>query len=289
MYSEIRALPSRRGSCYIAAMFEAVSKRLVWLWVVVPIVAIAELVSQAAIPLMEPSDEEWREAAAFAASVKGTDDLLLFAPAHATQAVLYLKGSLSKSDFGHFDASSHRQVIELSVGGAQAPETQGFPLEEEKTFGRVAVRRYRNPAPAKVLYNFVDHAREARDDKGRAPRPELTVDPGYRPRFAIPLHPERRPQSITYRNVPVGGEIYGYAFIRIVDFRREIYDRDGPLELEVFVDGRSVGRKKIQKTDPMVPFRFDTQGRDSAEVRFEVRRMGDFTNYGFAFVADVRE
>lgn len=269
-------------------MFAAVAKRLLWLWMLVPVAAVVELVSQAAIPRMEPSDGEWREAAGFAASLRGMEDLVVFAPAYATQAVLYLKGSLSRSDFGHFDVSPYRQVIELSVGGARAPETEGLPLEEEKTFGRVAVRRYRNPSPAAVLFSFVDHAREARDDRNRAPRPELVVDPGYRPRFAVPLRVEGKPQSITYRNVPLGGEIYGYAFIRIVDFRREIYDKDGPLELEVFVDGRSVGKKEIRKTDPLMPFSFKTQARDSAEVRFQVTRLGEFRSYGFSFAADTR-
>jgi hypothetical protein len=272
----------------MAAMWARVSKHLAWLWLCIPLTALFETAGQFWIPLREPSQEEWHAAADYAKSLKGEGDLIALAPDFASQGLVYLRGGLDPTDFGRFDASRYAHVIALSVNGAEVPETAGLPLEKERAFGRISVQKFANPRRADVRFDFTRHLARARFSGKAIRKPKFLVDTKFKGRLAIPLTPQNRPASVTFEGVPLEGDIYGYAFIAITDFRKEVYDRDGPLSFEVFVDDESVGQRTVRKGEPLRPFRFEMNKEGVGRVRFEARALESFSHFGFGFVADIR-
>jgi hypothetical protein len=108
----------------------------------------------------------------------------------------------------------------------------------------------------------------------------------YRPRRCIWSHPSPAgPTSIRFRSVPVGRTIHGHAGLPWLIFR----DGHGaPVELEVLVDGKSIGTAVHDDQDGWSDFSFPT-GRDggNAEVEFRVR-SSNIKDRHFCFSADMR-
>jgi hypothetical protein len=229
---------------------ESKRRTLVWLWGLVPLVVIAELLVQWRIPRQEPSAAEWRAAAAAVRAEKRPDDLVVIAPDWATQARVYLGDLLPIPDFGRFDTARYGRIVELSVGGARAPETEELELESEKDLGRVSVRTYRNPSRVGVLYDFVASAPEADTGGGPKVRGRLVIDHWFQPRYAVPIRLAGTPVRVTYGDVPLGGVLRVYS---VIGYREGRHDMGPPVDFSVYVNGAKVLARKVANFAPIEP------------------------------------
>ncbi|MDD5307742.1 MAG: hypothetical protein PHU25_10520 [Deltaproteobacteria bacterium] len=258
--------------------------RMVWLWGLVPAIALAEMVMQWRIPRQEPSSDEWKAAARAIGAEKGVNDLVVTAPAWATQGRMSLGALVPVADFGRFDTTRYDRVFEVSLNGARAPETEGLPVESEESFGRIAVRRYRLSPRATVLYDFMQHLGEAHRENGGYTNPVLMIDHWFNPRFVMPVPLKRRTVALTFENVPTGGVLRGYG---LIGYRSGRFNKGGPVSLRVFVDGAHVGGASFRNFGPLEPFELALPGRQPATVRFEVSAVDNLSRE-FGLAADVR-
>lgn len=239
---------------------------LAWAWAIVPVVIAAEIFAQWRIPGREPSEDEWRAAAAFVRAQRRPGDLVVVAPAWATQARMYLGDALPIPDFGKFDTDRYARILELSLGGARAEETAGLPVEEERGFGRLEVRRYGNPGRREVLYDFVASAHRATAGaKGKA-KAQLVIDHWFRPRLAVPIPLGPRSPRVVYPDVPLRGTLRVYA---VIGYREGRFDRGDPVRFSVLVNDRRVIETRVANFAPVEPTEVPLSGGGSGTVAFE--------------------
>ena len=232
------------------------------------------------------------------------------------------------ADVARPDESGYARAVEVSILGQHAPELGSWTTGSEERHGRFTLRVLDNPKPAKVSFDFVDHVTPDRVDVsetvGGAPRPcpfrsNAPVSNGglggnptfpaqrfacgsgdwyfvgvtviddnheFRPRRCIWAHPTPGgPLRVRYKGVPLGGVIRGYSGLPWLIFR----DGGGaPVELEVKVDGASIGTAVHEDTQGWAPFSFATgRAGQTADVEFEVRTV-DNRDRHFCFYADTR-
>jgi hypothetical protein len=257
---------------------------LAWLWGIVPAIALAEMVMQWRIPRQEPSPEEWQAAAHAIEAEKGVNDLVVIAPAWATQGRMYLGTLVPVADFGRFDTTRYDRIFEVSVGGARAPETAALAAESDESFGRLLVRRYRLPVRATILYDFAKHLGEARRENGGYSNAVLMIDHWFNPRFVMPVPLKRRPVPLVFENVPTGGVLRGYG---IIGYRSGGFDKGGPVSLRISVGKTPVGGASFRNFGPLEPFEVPLPGTGPATVRFEVSAVDNLSRE-FGLAADVR-
>ena len=249
-------------------MTEGTKKRpLVWLWGIVPLVVIAELFLQWRIPRQEPSEAEWRSAAAAVKAEKSPDDLVVIAPDWATQGRMYLGDAIPMADFGRFDTARYGRILEVSLNGARAPETEGLPLESEKELGRIALRTYGNPDRAGILYDFVAEAPRAEVTGGGRGRARLVIDHWFQPRLAVPVKLAVRPIRVTYSDVPLVGVLRIYT---VIGYREGRFDKGKPVRLAVYVNGARVLARDVANFAPIEPSDVRLEGGGVGTVAFEV-------------------
>lgn len=125
-----------------------------------PVVGLGELALAQAQARKVPTDADWRAAAAKAKADKKPGDVVVVAPAWA--------GPLGRKAIGEVDptmidlatvAKSDLQtatrVLELSIRGHDDPDTLGFKLLSEQSFGPVKLRTFENPKPDKLVRDLV--------------------------------------------------------------------------------------------------------------------------------------
>jgi hypothetical protein len=108
----------------------------------------------------------------------------------------------------------------------------------------------------------------------------------YQPRRCIWSHPSPAgPTSIRFRSVPLGRTVHGFAGLPWLLFRDGV---GAPVELEVLVDGHSVGKATHRDQDGWSGFSFPT-GREggTGEVEFRVSTANAKDRH-FCFAADMR-
>jgi hypothetical protein len=105
-------------------------------------------------------DPSYREAATYLAAHRNEDDkrapdavragprdLILFAPAWSDPLGRTAFGaSYPEENVGHLDTSRYHTLWELAQDGAARTETRGLTLQDSQTFGRLRLRKYKNPA-----------------------------------------------------------------------------------------------------------------------------------------------
>jgi hypothetical protein len=226
------------------------------------------------------------------------------------------------------DESAFPRAIEVSILGARSPELGSWRLVEERRHGGFRLRVLENPAPARVRFDFwsglgpgqtevaVDapggrHAclytdRGAGSTGGlhghiafpaaRFQCPfgsEIFVgqtivdDQNYRPRRCLWAHPPREAVLVlTYPKVPLGQVVRGYGALSWFLWRD---GGNSPVELEVRVDGKSIGTFVHRDEEGWHGFEFPTgaSAGKSATVEFRVRSERP-ENREFCFWADTR-
>lgn len=256
----------------------------IWIWTLIPIIVIAEVVLQWRIPRREPSREDWNAAALAVNEMKQPGDLLVVAPDWAVQARMYFQEWMNFKMFGRFDTTTYKRLIEVSINGATSPEAEGLTASETHQFGNLDVNTYPLPKPAKIRYDFTDKWRDATYEKtGKAP-PELMIDHWFHPRRVLQIDLKQR-ASITFKDVPLSGVLRGYA---IIGYREGRFNEGAPIYLEIFLDDKKIGEQHVANFSKIEPFEYSLPGKGRGTIRFEVAAK-DNKKRQFGIAVDVRQ
>jgi hypothetical protein len=272
------------------------------------LLAAVEALTALISPLRTPSDTDWAAAAGWVKANHRAGDLLVAAPAWADQVMrLHLGDLLPVKMAGRLDHEIYARVWELSQRGAEASESAGAELREERRFGQLHVRLHERAA-LMLRYDFLDNWAKARVSRveGASTVPcDLVTDqhrcPGISFNFVKPRVLEigntlRRgllvqpvanaTVAIEYAAVPLGRELAVGAGLHHV-WRRK--GGDGTVVLRALVDGREVGRCESGNRTGWRVWRFPTSGfrGRTGTVRFEITSARPFSRH-FGFAAEAR-
>jgi hypothetical protein len=290
---------------------------------------LAELAADFTISAGAPSLADFESVRGELAASKRPGDFVAVAPRWAEPLARAAFGDelMPLREVARPDDSIFERAIEVGVHGATYSGLDAWTPSAERSYGKVRFRILRNPRPIAPAYSFVDmladegavfverrgaetpctwrsnaraetgglhghvaYPRERFECPGQAPYfVGVTVidDQEYRPRRCIWAHPPRRGVLVLhFQGVPLGERISGYAGLSYFLFR----DGGGaPVELEVSVDGRSLGRYVHHDERGWSEFSFATQGAAGKRASVEFRvRGGDARQRHFCFYADTR-
>ena len=298
-------------------------------FVVLPLAGIVELGAQLYTSRRAPTFDAWLELRAPVAELRKDGELVVIAPAWAEPLARRALGDdlMPVRDVARPDVTRYATAIEVSILGERAPELAGFREESRTTRGKFTLRRLANPTPAKVVYDFVDHARPPiADVRGTDPavpcawNPRAPVSSGglgghptfppqrfecpggeffnvgvtviadeqFRPRRCLWSHPFARGEIVTrFHDVPLGRVIRGHGGMYWITEREQ---RGAPITLTVRVNGDTVGSYVHADGDGWSPFELPLgahAGADHAEVELAVSASNN-THRHFCFEADTR-
>ncbi len=131
-----------------------------WWFMVFPLVAVVELVSQFVIQARVPKPEHWRAAHDHIARARREGDLVTSAPVWTDPlARMHFRDLIALRDAARPDASRYPRAWVATIRGAEHPDFQGWRETSSQSFGPVTVRLLTNPAPATVRFDFADNLR----------------------------------------------------------------------------------------------------------------------------------
>ena len=296
-----------------------------FLWLLLPIAGFAELIAFVHDARSAPRLREWQAVRAEVARLKAPADLVLVAPEWSEPLARAAFGDalLPIADLARPDVSAYRRAIEVAELGASAAEVSAWPVREERPSGRFRIRVRENPAPARILFSFLDHARPPFLEASEGERPcpftthaavsagglhghlafpreryncgseELFVgvtildDQQYRPRRCVWAHPRGTDTlRLAFHDVPIGRTIHGYAGLSYFLFRD---GKHGPVTLSARINGEEVGKYLHYDEWGWHGFDFDTArfAGQTALVELEVH-SDDPSDRQFCFYADSR-
>jgi hypothetical protein len=299
-----------------------------FVFLLVPIVALWELVAHAWIVTHVPTDSQWRQAHDFIARERRAGELVASAPLWTDPlARMYFADLITLRDAARADASAYPRAWVATVRGGENPDFRGWSEERRQRFGEVTVRVLRNPSPATVAYDFLEHlrppeARVTRGDRecpfrsnvhtgggglgqGALPGSEqfmcgepwnyvgrtIAEDMDHRGRLCIWSHPVvEAPMRTTFQNVPIGSKIRGHHVVAYEAERGGDHGETGaPITLTVYVGDQVVGRDTHTDGEGWKLFEFDTSGLrgTTSAVTFEVT-VPSGGNRHYCFQADAR-
>jgi hypothetical protein len=135
-----------------------------WAFAVVPAAGLLELAAHAKQIHSVTPDRDWMAARDFVAAQAKPEDLVAFVPRWADP--------IGRERFGpeiatlereaRADESRFPRAFEVAIRGASLPALQGWRRAAERRFGAVTVTTWENPAPARVLDDFVSMTRPER-------------------------------------------------------------------------------------------------------------------------------
>lgn len=156
--------PEGRGSSRPPPPLGGTPRRLpagVW-WLLLFGLAAVELVGHFVIRARVPDEGDWEAAASFVRSEEQPSDLVEVAPDWADPVLREHLGDLiSLHEAAHSDRAPFERLWLLSIRGANLEDMPPGDPVLDRYFGRVRVRRW-DLGPSPVLYDFVDHVRDAR-------------------------------------------------------------------------------------------------------------------------------
>jgi hypothetical protein len=297
------------------------------LWLFVPLLGLFELSAHLRQSTRAPTLEEWREVRGAVAELRKQGELVVTAPQWAEPAARSAFGDalMPLEHVGRADETTFPRAIEVSILGHHAPALQGWREVAASESGRFRFRVLENPAPAKVVFDFTSAVDKAHvfDEHGKKHEPcpwttkarhtagglhghpaypsrrhqcrggdwhfvgiTAVEDDQWRGRRCMWAHPHgKKTLVIAYDDVPLGKVIRGYGTLPEWIERNEA----GPTNLEVRIDGKSIGRYHHEDGDPWAPFEMSTGQhvgkRASVEFRVSAPHPKDRQ---FCFVADTR-
>jgi len=304
-------------------------KLLRWAFLAVPLAGLAELSAHLYFARRPPSFDDWLGVTESLRAMKQEGDLVVIAPGWADPAARRAFGDalMPIRDVARPDESRYAHAVEVSILGERAPELASFREIDRRKIGGFLLRRLSNPAPARVVYDFVDHLDPATVDvRGTDPavtctwNPRATVvagglgghptfpshrfecpgglffhvgvtvigDEEFRPRRCLWSHPFARGEIVTrYRGVPLGDVIHGHGGMYWMTERER---RGAPIALTVRVDGDAVGSVVHRDGDGWAGFELPLgahAGAAAATVEFAVSST-NYRDRHFCFEADTR-
>lgn len=298
------------------------------LWLLVPLLGLCELGAHFWTSTRAPDIAQWQAARAPLAALRKHGELVVVAPAWADPMARRAFGDalMPLRNEARPDESAYPRAIEVSILGSHAPVLAGWRSVAEQSAGRFRFRVLENPAPAKVLYDFVDHVdpgsmsaaaglqsspcawsdhasvatgglfgpatfprRRFQCPAGPATFVGVTVidDQDYRPRRCIwGAPPLSGPLVIHYPDVPIGTTIHGYAGDSWFLFRDGL---GAPVGMQVSIGGDVVGSVVHEDRDGWKGFQIPTgkhAGRRE-DVEFTIQGVEAGQRH-FCFYADSR-
>jgi hypothetical protein len=294
-----------------------------------PVLGLAELGAHLYFARRPPSFEAWAELRAPVAAMRAPEDLVVVAPGWAEPLARRALGDevMPLRDVARPDVTRYASALEISILGQRSEELEGFVEAAREEHGKFVLRRLTNPKAARVVFDFVDHARPPfADVRGTSPavtcpwNPRAAIaagglgghptfpaerfecpggvffnvgvtviaDQDFRPRRCIWSHPLARGEIVTrFRGVPLGQSIRGHAGLYWI-IEREL--KGAPVTLTVRVDGDVVGSFTHADGDGWSLFEMPLgahAGAERAEVEFAVTTP-NYLHRHFCFEADTR-
>ncbi len=235
------------------------------------------------------TDSEWSSAARMIESKWKVGDLIVFAPRWTDP--------LGRRELGHLltiddaarpDGDRYAIIWELSIRGAQAPETRGRKLEWSGHSGAVSIKKWVAP-PAIVVTDF-SSALSAASVEGRAVKPpsRSLEEVGFEPHRCVLTIPQAdKSVGIHYHGVELGARLVGYVGLADVFTRRDIR---APGRLDIKIDGRSVLSRTVGVDDGWKRFEIETSPTISADVVVRISAIGPTSrNRRVCFVLEARQ
>jgi len=132
-----------------------------FLWLLLPIAGFAELFAFVHDARSAPRMAEWQALRGEVAKLKVAGDFVVVAPDWSDPLAREALGDdlMPIPEVARADDSGYARAIEIDELGASAPELDGWPIRDEHRAGRFRIRIRQNPAPARILFSFLDQAR----------------------------------------------------------------------------------------------------------------------------------
>lgn len=124
----------------------------------VPIVALIELISQGVTQARVPKDAHWRAAATYLRSHRHPGDLVTSAPLWTDPlARQYFADMIPLADAARPDATRYRRALVATLRGRENPDLRGWRETARRDFGPITVRTLENPSPVTLRYDLIEH------------------------------------------------------------------------------------------------------------------------------------
>ena len=298
-----------------------------FLWLVVPMLGLAELGGYFFFSRRAPRIEAWHQIVQPVAEVREPDMPVVVAPYWAEPLARSALGSavMPLRDVARPDVTGYTRALEVSILGQDASELSGWSTVKERDVGDFRLRVRQNPTPAKIRFDFVAGLDPKRvsvlDGQGSECGWTVharTVTGGLhghiafpRERFSCPGGPQHfvgatvvddenyRPHRCIWAHPSdVGALSIRY---RAVPLGRVVRGygalswflmRDGvgtPIEMSIVIDGERIGEFVHSDEQGWHAFEFSTGSRagKTADVTFEIRSESPKDRH-FCFYADTR-
>jgi hypothetical protein len=276
-----------------------------------------------------PAPSDWAALVPVVAEARKAGELVVVAPGWAEPLARQALGDavFPLRDVARPDVSRYESALEISALGEHGQELLGWQETARREVGPFVVRNMKNPAAAKVVFDFVDGLSPERADvrttepsancpwttQGQLlagglgghptfPRTRfecpaglffnvsatVIADQDFRPRRCLWSHPPQRGEVVTrYKDVPLGQVIHGHSGMYWIIERER---KGAPVTLAVRVDGEEVGRVVHEDGQGFAPFELPLgkhAGKASATVEFAVSSR-NYQHRHFCFEADTR-
>jgi hypothetical protein len=231
------------------------------------ICALLSIVAVARANSDTPSAQDWRAAADHVRGHRAAGDLIVFAPGWIDPVGReYLGDQMSIEMAGRMDAARYERIWELSVRGAEAPESRGLSPVSTKHFGSLTLREFEQ-TPAQVSEDFTTNWARAAVSGQMQGRPNLSLqEVGFEPHRCIKVVPQpNQTASMRFEGVTLGTRIVGYVGLADVFTRRDIRE---PGRLELLVNDESRATISAGVDDGWQRFEVETEaGQGTVEFR----------------------
>jgi hypothetical protein len=300
-----------------------------WLWLAVPAVGLLELVAHGYFANRAPEPEAYRQLEPKVRALRQSGDLVLMTPTWAEPNLRFALGDelMPLSDVARADESGYARAVEVALAGSKSSLADWREQSSERV-GAFEVRVLENPAAERVLTNLIDaitpERAQAFTQRGEDRRPcswnprartsngalaghptfpaqrfeceggewrfvGVTVieDQSYRGRRCIWAAPGEKSQTVVrFAGVQLGSRIRGYGGM---SYLLERESKGTPINLEVLVDGNSIGTFTHSDGEGWRRFEFATPGLEGQthDVEFRVSSKRS-KQRDFCFQADIR-
>lgn len=149
-----------------------------YLWFLVPLGGLVELVLHVLFSWRAPSELEWDALVPAVRALRQPGDLVVVSPAWAEPLARarFEPEWMPLADVARADARSYRRALEVSLLGGRSEELARWPISETRSHAGFELRVHENPKPFSPVTRFVDLVEQGRalvyvEDGGQAPCP----------------------------------------------------------------------------------------------------------------------